>query len=59
VVAVTRPDGVVFNPAPETILRSGDILRVFGLGAQIADFSARVRDRDQPRGARDGDWMHS
>ncbi len=59
VVAVTRPDGVVLNPAPETILRSGDVLRVFGLGAQIADFSARARERTQRRGTRDGDWMHS
>jgi CPA2 family monovalent cation:H+ antiporter-2 len=36
VVAVSRPGGVVFNPAPETILRAGDVVRVFGLQAQIA-----------------------
>jgi monovalent cation:H+ antiporter-2, CPA2 family len=59
VVAVTRPDGVVFNPAPETILRSGDVLRVFGLGAQIAEFTTRIRDRRERRGTRGGDWMHS
>jgi hypothetical protein len=58
VVAVSRPDGVVFNPAPETILRSGDVLRVFGLGAQIAAFAQRTRD-GRRRGALDGDWMHS
>jgi CPA2 family monovalent cation:H+ antiporter-2 len=44
VVAVRRADGVVFNPAPETMLRSGDVLRVFGLAAQIAAFAQRARD---------------
>jgi CPA2 family monovalent cation:H+ antiporter-2 len=58
VVAVSRPDGVVFNPAPETILRAGDVLRVFGLGAQIAAFAERARD-GRRGGGRDGDWMHS
>jgi CPA2 family monovalent cation:H+ antiporter-2 len=58
VVAVSRADGVVFNPAPETILRSGDVLRVFGLGAQIAAFAQRTRD-GRRRGAVGGDWMHS
>ena len=43
VVAVTRAEGVVFNPAPETVLRAGDVLRVFGLAAQIADFAAQAR----------------
>jgi len=38
VVAVSRPDGIVFNPPPETILRPGDGVRVFGLPAQIAAF---------------------
>jgi CPA2 family monovalent cation:H+ antiporter-2 len=58
VVAVSRTDGVVFNPAPETILRSGDVLRVFGLGAQIAAFAQRTHDRGRRR-TLDGDWMHS
>jgi CPA2 family monovalent cation:H+ antiporter-2 len=58
VVAVSRPDGIVFNPAPETMLRSGDILRVFGLGAQIAAFAKRARDGGRRPGL-DGDWMHS
>jgi CPA2 family monovalent cation:H+ antiporter-2 len=40
VVAVTRPGGVVFNPAPETILRAGDLVRVFGLQSQIGAFTA-------------------
>jgi CPA2 family monovalent cation:H+ antiporter-2 len=59
VVAVSRPDGVVFNPAPETILRSGDVLRVFGLDAQIAEFVAQTRDVHPRRATRGGDWMHS
>jgi K+/H+ antiporter YhaU regulatory subunit KhtT len=58
VVAVTRPDGVVFNPAPETLLREGDVLRVFGLGAQIAAFAERAREQRTRRHG-DGDWMHS
>ena len=58
VVAVSRRDGTVFNPAPETILRSGDVLRVFGLSAQIAAFAERARDRRRRAGL-DGDWMHS
>ena len=40
VVALTRRGGVVFNPAPETILRAGDIVRVFGLQSQISAFTA-------------------
>ncbi|HYE90643.1 MAG TPA: cation:proton antiporter, partial [Terriglobales bacterium] len=40
VVALTRPDGVVYNPAPETILRAGDRVRVFGLEAQIDAFAS-------------------
>ena len=36
VVAIRRADGtVVLNPSPETMLRTGDRLRVFGLSAQI------------------------
>jgi K+/H+ antiporter YhaU regulatory subunit KhtT len=42
VVSVTRTDGVVFNPAPETILRPGDVVRVFGLPEQIAAFAAEA-----------------
>ena len=42
VVAVRRADGPVFNPAPETILRPGDIVRVFGLPEQIAAFAAEA-----------------
>ena len=44
VVAISRPSGVVFNPAPETILRAGDFVRVFGLQAQIAAFTAVATD---------------
>ena len=44
VVAISRPGGVVFNPAPETILRAGDFVRVFGLQAQIAAFTAVATD---------------
>ena len=49
VVAVIRPDGVVFDPGPETILRPGDVLRVFGLDAQIAAVGERARDRRPAR----------
>ena len=50
VVAVRRSDGVVFNPAPETMLRAGDVLRVFGLGPQITAFaSERARRRTASR----------
>jgi CPA2 family monovalent cation:H+ antiporter-2 len=42
VVAVRRADGPVFNPAPETILRPGDVVRVFGLPEQIAAFAAEA-----------------
>jgi CPA2 family monovalent cation:H+ antiporter-2 len=45
VVAVVRRDGLVFNPAPETILRAGDVVRVFGLDAQIEAFAAAARAR--------------
>jgi len=39
VVAITRPGGaVVLNPTAETVLRSGDRARVFGLPEQIAAF---------------------
>jgi len=42
VVAVLRPDGPVLNPAPETVLRPGDVVRVFGLPDQIASFAAHA-----------------
>jgi K+/H+ antiporter YhaU regulatory subunit KhtT len=42
VVAVRRAEGPVFNPAPETILRPGDVVRVFGLPEQIAAFAAEA-----------------
>jgi monovalent cation:H+ antiporter-2, CPA2 family len=36
VVAIRRADGdLVANPAPETVLRAGDRLRVFGLAGQV------------------------
>jgi monovalent cation:H+ antiporter-2, CPA2 family len=51
VVAITRHDGVIFNPAPETILRAGDVVRVFGLDAQIATFTALAVDARAKPGA--------
>jgi monovalent cation:H+ antiporter-2, CPA2 family len=42
VVAVRRADGLLFNPAPETILRPGDVVRVFGLREQIEAFAAEA-----------------
>ena len=43
VVAVRRADdGLVFNPAPETMLRPGDVVRVFGLPEQIDSFAAEA-----------------
>jgi CPA2 family monovalent cation:H+ antiporter-2 len=45
VVALTRASGdFVLHPAPETILRSGDRVRVFGLPAQIEDFRRAARE---------------
>lgn len=39
VVAITRPGGaVLLNPTAETVLRSGDRVRIFGLPEQIAAF---------------------
>jgi CPA2 family monovalent cation:H+ antiporter-2 len=46
VVAVRRVDGPVFNPAPETILRPGDVVRVFGLPGQIEAFAAEAAGTD-------------
>ncbi|HXH81361.1 MAG TPA: cation:proton antiporter [Candidatus Tectomicrobia bacterium] len=43
VVAIDRADGeTVVNPPPETILRAGDRLRVFGLPAQIEAFATQA-----------------
>ncbi len=49
IVAVTRANAVVFNPTPETILRAGDVVRVFGLGPQIAAFTERASPPAQRR----------
>jgi len=58
VVAIARENLIVFNPAPETILHTGDVVRVFGLSPQIAAFAVSARGgRDRAR--LDGDWMHS
>ena len=36
VVAIRRADGtLISNPAPDTVLRAGDRLRIFGLAAQV------------------------
>jgi CPA2 family monovalent cation:H+ antiporter-2 len=42
VVSVGRGAGVIHNPGPETILRAGDRVRVFGLDSQIAAFAERA-----------------
>ena len=45
VVALTRASGdFALHPAPETVLRAGDRLRVFGLPAQIEDFRRTARE---------------
>jgi monovalent cation:H+ antiporter-2, CPA2 family len=38
VVAIVRADGVVLNPPPDTILRAGDRVRLFGRPEQIDTF---------------------
>jgi CPA2 family monovalent cation:H+ antiporter-2 len=44
VVALRRADGdVVLHPSPETVLRPGDRVRVFGLPSQIAAFLSDLR----------------
>src|SRR6267378_7936884 len=40
VVAIRRADGLVLNPPPDTMLRAGDVVRVFGLTDQIEAFAA-------------------
>ncbi|MGH7322632.1 MAG: cation:proton antiporter [Candidatus Rokuibacteriota bacterium] len=42
VVAISRQDGVILNPPPDTMLRPGDRVRVFGLPDQIAAFVAEA-----------------
>ncbi len=42
VVAISRQDGVILNPSPDTMLRPGDRVRVFGLPDQIAAFVAEA-----------------
>jgi K+:H+ antiporter len=47
VVAITRQDDdILFNPGPDTMLRSGDVVRVFGLPAQIDAFTAALERTD-------------
>ena len=45
VVAVVKAGDVILNPPPETMLRPGDRVRLFGLPAQIERF---VRDTTTP-----------
>ncbi len=40
VVAIRRPDGLMLNPPPDTMLRAGDVVRVFGLTDQVEAFAA-------------------
>lgn len=42
IVAVTRADGLMLNPPPETLLRQGDVVRVFGRPDQVATFTGAV-----------------
>jgi CPA2 family monovalent cation:H+ antiporter-2 len=42
VVAVNRAEGLVVNPPPDTMLRAGDVVRVFGLPEQIRAFAAEA-----------------
>jgi CPA2 family monovalent cation:H+ antiporter-2 len=39
IVSVSREDGPIVNPPAETMLRPGDVVRVFGLPAQIVAFA--------------------
>jgi CPA2 family monovalent cation:H+ antiporter-2 len=38
VVAIIRPDGVLLNPSPDTTLRAGDRVRLFGRPEQVDAF---------------------
>jgi CPA2 family monovalent cation:H+ antiporter-2 len=48
IVAVNRADRVILNPPPETILRPGDTVRVFGLPSQIAGFMREAENQSRP-----------
>jgi len=53
VLAVRRADGTSeVTPSPETRLRPGDLLRVFGLPAQLAAFEAATADSADAPSAR-------
>ena len=45
VVSIDRAGGAVVNPPPETIVRAGDTLRVFGLPDQVEAFIAATRGK--------------
>jgi K+:H+ antiporter len=49
VLTLTRGDGgdLILNPAPETILRAGDRVRVFGLPEQIRAFTGSAQGGDR------------
>jgi TrkA domain protein len=50
VLAIQRADGeAVLNPPPETHLRPGDRVRLFGLPEQIAAFRAAATSEVAPR----------
>jgi K+:H+ antiporter len=46
VVAVVRAGDVILNPPPDTMLRPGDRVRLFGLPAQIERFVRETASRD-------------
>ena len=43
VVGITRRDSIVHNPSPDTRLRAGDAIKVFGLAEQVDSFIAAAR----------------
>jgi K+/H+ antiporter YhaU regulatory subunit KhtT len=46
VVAITPAEGdTLINPPPETIVRAGDRVRIFGLPEQIEAFRTEAADR--------------
>jgi len=50
VLAITRSDGTtVMHPSPESVLRSGDRVRVFGRREQIAAFLREVGNQSEPQ----------
>jgi CPA2 family monovalent cation:H+ antiporter-2 len=50
VLAITRSDGTtVMHPSPESVLRSGDRVRVFGRREQIAAFLREAGDQPEPQ----------